>query len=142
MRKMKVAQTDNSRSKKKRNYGLILVDLHSSLSLIASASHMMHTKVSKTLLANSFHVRQARENIHILRESFSSDCLLRDISAYYRNFAIQHQGGYWIHGNIKVHAFLDAIEQSISLALTGNVDFTRPLRALNKRYPYHRRAAA
>jgi hypothetical protein len=123
------------KEKKKRNYSLILVDLHSDLPLIAQDWIQMHDTLSKQELEQGFSVRKARRNIRLLREAFPDDCLLRDVSYYYRHFACEHEGGYWLHGFIPLADYLYAVETSINLALSGK-DFRHPFRDLNKRYPY------
>ncbi len=86
--------------------------------------------------------------MHRLRREIPPSASLGDVSAYYRKVAVGWDG-YWLHGDIPVGDFLNAIEKVFCLALSsltteavlwsGDADFTRPLRELTSNFRIRRR---
>lgn len=137
MKRLRTAPTIEWRCKKdKKDFGIMLVDLHSQIGQVATCHKVLGDRLSREELRRGKPARWAFSQLTLLRQAISPNAQLRDVSGYYRCFAIEHQGGYWLHGFIDAHAFLDAIECGLNLALSGDADFTEPLRELNERFPY------
>ena len=132
MRQIKVAPTVPHL---KWNIGVALIDLHSQLFQVAAGYETLHDCLSEKELRRGRPVRHAFAKLEKLREAIPPGALLRDVSNYYKNFASGWRT-YWIHGFIPVSDFLSAIEKGLNLALTGDRDFTRPVKELNSRFPY------
>lgn len=128
MRKILVARTA-----RQKDYGVQIVDLHSQLYQVAMAQNTLRLPAWE--LRHGRPARVAFDILHRLRREIPPSASLGDVSAYYRKLVVEWYG-YWLHGDIPVGDFLNAIEKGLGLALSGDADFTRPLRELNKQFPY------
>jgi len=138
MRKIRIAPTAKS-----KNFGVQIVDLHSELFQVRVCYETLGASLSESELRRGKPARRAFALLQKLRAAVPSEARLGDVSSYYHKVAVAvavEWDGYWLHGDIPVVDFLNAIEAALGLALSGDADFTRPLRELNRRFPYREAA--